>query len=70
MIKWLVQALLDAGVYPGYLRLFDYITFRIIMALTTALVFNVIFGHRIIYFLHKKNMRDTSGDFQELNVHI
>ncbi len=69
MIKWLIEALQAGGIDPGFFRLIDYITFRAMMVALTALAFNLIWGHKIICYLHNHGMKDSSGDFQALNVH-
>ena len=40
--------------YAGDLNLFSYITFRIALALVTALILTLIFGHPMILWLRKK----------------
>ncbi len=67
MIELIINIFRNQGQgLPGFFRLLDYITFRALMAVVTALIFNIMFGQKIIYFLYRKGMRDTSGDFESI----
>ena len=44
MIEILVDFLKSLGWNPGFLRIFDYITFRVLMAALTALVAELLAG--------------------------
>ena len=68
MIEILIDLLRGAGFNFGFLRVFDYITFRVMMAAVTALVLEVIFGHTFIVFLYRERFRDTGGDFLSLKT--
>ncbi|MCM2316805.1 MAG: phospho-N-acetylmuramoyl-pentapeptide-transferase [Thermoanaerobaculia bacterium] len=68
MIEILIDLLRDAGINPGFLRVFDYITFRVMMAAVTAMVLEVVFGHAFIVFLYRERFRDTGGDFLSLKT--
>jgi len=69
MIKVLLQFLQQQSVYMSDLPLWEYITFRFLMAMITALMINLLFGHRLIYLLHRMNFKDSSGEFQALSVY-
>lgn len=69
MVKLLVEFLQQSGIDLGFFRLMEYVTFRIIMTMVTALLINLIFGHRLIVFLYRRNLRDTSGDFLSINAY-
>jgi phospho-N-acetylmuramoyl-pentapeptide-transferase len=68
VIEILIEFLRDNGFHPGFLRIFDYITFRVLMAAVTALVLEVAFGHTFIVFLYRERFRDTGGDFLSLKT--
>jgi len=68
MIKLLVDALQASGIDVGFLRLANYLTFRIIMAMATPLVLSLLFGFRFIVFLYRRNLRDTSGDIEAVSA--
>jgi phospho-N-acetylmuramoyl-pentapeptide-transferase len=68
VIEILIELLKGAGFNFGFLRVFDYITFRVMMAAVTALVLEVIFGHTFIVFLYRQRFRDTGGDFLSLKT--
>jgi len=63
MMILIVEGLRAQGISWGFLRLIDYPSFRFMMALATALSVSLIFGFRIIVFLYRHRMTDTSGDF-------
>jgi phospho-N-acetylmuramoyl-pentapeptide-transferase len=69
MIEVLVDALKSYGWNPGFFRIFDYITFRVIMAALTALVVELLFGHSFIVLLYRKRFRDTGGEYLSLDTH-
>ena len=68
MIEILVDWIKSLGWNPGFFRIFDYITFRVMMAALTAMVLEIVFGHAIIVRLYRKRFRDTGGDFRSLNT--
>ncbi len=69
MIELLIALLKIAGINYGFFRLMNYITFRAIMAMGTALLFSLIFGFKFILFLYKKKFRDTSGETLSINAY-
>jgi phospho-N-acetylmuramoyl-pentapeptide-transferase len=68
LIESLIELLRPLGLDYGFLRIFNYITVRIMMAALTALLFVVLFGHKLILRLYSKRFRDTGGDFLSLNT--
>lgn len=69
MYKVILEVLQQQGFAYSFLPLWNYITFRVLMAIITSLAINLVFGHRIIYLLHRLNFKDSSGEFTTLNVH-
>jgi len=63
MIILIVEYLRSLGISAGFMRLIDYPSFRFMMALATALAISLIFGFRVIVFLYRRRITDTSGDF-------
>jgi phospho-N-acetylmuramoyl-pentapeptide-transferase len=68
LIESLIELLRPFGFDYGFLRVFNYITVRIMMAALTALLFVVLFGHKLIVQLYRNRFRDTGGDFLSLNT--
>jgi phospho-N-acetylmuramoyl-pentapeptide-transferase len=68
MIEVLVDFLKSMGWNPGFLRIFDYITFRVLMAALTALLTQLLFGHAFIVFLYRRRFRDTGGEYLSLDT--
>ncbi len=68
MIKLLVEALTEAGMDIGFLRLVHYLTFRAIMGMVTSLLFALVFGFRFTVFLYRRRLRDVSGDIETINA--
>lgn len=68
MYEIVLYLLGKAGINPGFLRIFDYITFRVMLAAATALIFELIFGHRIIVMLYRRRFRDTGGEFSSIEA--
>ncbi len=66
MVKLIIELLREFGLDLGFFRLIDYLTFRIIIAIITSLSISIIFGHRFIYYMYKKNFKDTSGEFMSI----
>ena len=66
MIILLVEWLRAHGIDFGFFRLIEYSSFRLMMALATALTVSLLFGFKIIVFLYRRRMTDTSGDFLSL----
>src|SRR5512146_116910 len=69
MIEMLVDWMKLQGWNPGFFRIFDYITFRVLMGALTALVVELLFGHSFIVFLYRKRFRDTGGEYLSLDTH-
>lgn len=69
MLELLVKFFQSSGIDYGFFRLLNYLTFRAIMGMSTALVFTLVFGFRFILYLYKKKLRDTSGDFLSIKVY-
>jgi phospho-N-acetylmuramoyl-pentapeptide-transferase len=61
MIQLLSRFLSSLGIQLGFLRLTDYITFRLMMAMGTSLVLSLAFGHRLIVTLFRRGAVDTAG---------
>jgi len=64
----LVDLLKSLGINFGYFRVFDYITFRVIMAAMTALLVEILFGHTFIVWLYRRRLRDTGSDYLSLST--
>jgi phospho-N-acetylmuramoyl-pentapeptide-transferase len=68
MIKLIVELLQDAGIDFGFFRLIDYVTFRALTGLATALAISLMIGFRMTVALYDRQIRDTSGDFMSIGV--
>jgi len=68
MVILIIDYLRGHGVDYGFFRLLDYITFRAIMGMATALLLSLFFGFRYILFLYHSKLRDASGDMLSLKV--
>lgn len=66
MIRLLIEALRAAGIDFGFFRLVDSVTFRALVALATSLGLSIAFGWRLVVFLYRRRLRDTSGEFLSL----
>ncbi|PIE88891.1 MAG: phospho-N-acetylmuramoyl-pentapeptide-transferase [Acidobacteria bacterium] len=62
IVEWLKAHQIEMG----FFRLLEYPIFRLLMALGTSMGFTLIWGFKIIVFLYKKRMKDTSGDFLDI----
>ena len=69
MVEFLIDFMKANGMDFGFFRLMNYITFRAIMGMVTALLFNLFFGYKFILFLYQKKMRDTSGDILSIKAY-
>jgi len=69
MIKLLIELLKLSGINFGFFRLINYITFRAIMGMATAMLFSLVFGFKFILFLYRKKFRDTSGETLSINAY-
>jgi phospho-N-acetylmuramoyl-pentapeptide-transferase len=67
MIQLIVEILRSAGMNPGFFRLVDFVTFRALMAMATALALSVWLGFPVIVFLYRRLFRDTSGELLSLS---
>ncbi|MCE9500841.1 MAG: phospho-N-acetylmuramoyl-pentapeptide-transferase [Leptospira sp.] len=56
MFHWIYEL---AGGEPGFLRIFNYVTFRALMAGLTSMVFCFLFGRSIINFLHALKFKES-----------
>ena len=61
MIPWLAETLREGG-GPDFLRVFDYLSTRSLMAALSAFLVTVLFGRRIILWLFTNRYRDVSED--------
>lgn len=61
MLYYLFDFLENEFNLPGA-SVFEYITFRTVMALLTSLLITMVFGKRIIYFLQKQQIGETIRD--------
>ncbi len=68
MIRLLVEALRATGIDPGFFRLMDFLSFRALMGMTTALAVSLALGFRVTVFLYRRRFRDTSGEHGSINV--
>ena len=68
MIKLLVELLQGAGIDFGFFRLIDYVTFRVLSGMATALALTLLIGFRMTVALYDRQIRDTSGDFLSVGV--
>ncbi len=64
----ILHLLKQYGISYGYFRLFEYLTFRTMLAAITALLFVMIFGHPVIVALYRRRFRDTGGDYASLDA--
>jgi len=68
MIPWLAHLLRDLNEGMGYLRLFDYLSFRTVMVAMTTFLFSLAIGAPMIRLLHRRGMRDVVEDFGMVDV--
>jgi phospho-N-acetylmuramoyl-pentapeptide-transferase len=68
MILWLAQLLAEANEGWGFLRLFDYLSFRAVMATMTTFGFSLIIGRPMIRMLHRNGIRDVVEDFGVIDI--
>lgn len=69
MIELLIAFLRSYDLDFGFFRLMNYVTFRAIMGMTTALFFCLVFGFKTIVYLYNKRFRDTSGEMNSLKAY-
>ncbi len=68
MVEYLIHLLRAAGIEAGFFRLFNYLSFRVIMAALTALLLVLLLGHRMIVALYRARFRDSGGDHRSLRT--
>ena len=68
MIRLLVEALRTTGIDLGFFRLTDFLSFRALMGMTTALAVSLALGFRVIVLLYRRRFCDTSGEHEAINV--
>jgi phospho-N-acetylmuramoyl-pentapeptide-transferase len=68
MSLMLVELLKGAGFDYGFLRIFEYLTFRLIAATLTPLVLLLILGNRGIVILHLRRFRDIGGEYAAIDT--
>ena len=68
MIQWLVHLLAEANEGWGFLRLFDYLSFRAVMASMTTFGFSLIIGRPMIRMLHRNGIRDVVEDYGVIDI--
>ncbi len=68
MAELLIYVLRELGFSFGFFRLFDFLTFRIMMAALTALAVSLLLGHRTIVWLFRRRFRDAGGEFTAIKA--
>jgi phospho-N-acetylmuramoyl-pentapeptide-transferase len=68
MLIWLAALLRETLGGPGFLRLFNYLSFRAVMAAMTTFVVSLVIGGRLIRFLHQRRIRDVVEDYGVIDV--
>ncbi len=68
MLYALMNYLLNHYPSMSYLRLFEYITFRVILSAITAFVFSLMIGPPLIRFFKRHRTTDTAWDYGLVNV--
>ena len=68
VLYYLSSYFYDHVEYLSFLRLFQYLTFRAILASITAFVFSLFFGPPIIRLMKKHGIRDLAWDYGVVNV--
>ncbi len=63
MIQWLAHLLAENNEGWGFLRLFDYLSFRAVMATMTTFCVTLLVGRPMIRMLHARGMRDVVEDY-------
>lgn len=69
MVELIIRILQSSGIDYGFFRLINYLTFRALMGMASALLFCLLFGFRFILFLYRKKFRDTSGETLSINAY-
>ncbi len=68
MLKLLAGWLRQELEGPGWLRLFDYLSVRTMMAALTTFLLSLLLGRLVIRWLHRKGFRDTVDDYGVIDV--
>jgi len=68
MLTWLAHWLRGQVDGLGFLRLFDYLSFRTVSAAMTTFLISLWFGARLIRFLHRRRLRDVVEDYGVIDV--
>lgn len=68
MLSWMAEWLREDLGGPGFLRLFNYISFRAVMAALTTFLVSLAVGGHLIRLLHRKRIRDVVEDYGVINV--
>jgi len=68
MFYFLYEYLYAPHTIFSFLRLFRYLTFRIIYAMVTAFLISLIFGRPVIRWLKEKNIKDTTRELALVNA--
>lgn len=68
MLTWLANLLREELGGPGFLRLFNYISLRAVMAAMSTFVVSLVIGGRLIRHLHLKRIRDVVEDYGVIDV--
>ena len=68
MLKWLAAILRAEWGGPGWLRLFDYLSVRTMLAALTTFVISLIIGRLMIRWLHDRGYRDVVEDYGVIDV--
>lgn len=68
MLTWLAHWLRLQSEAFGFLRLFDYLSFRTVSAAMTTFLISLWLGARLIRLLHRRRMRDVVEDYGVIDV--
>src|SRR3990170_1596154 len=68
MFYFLYEYLYAPHTIFSFLRLFRYLTFRIIYAMVTAFLISLILGKPVIRWLKEKNIKDTTRELALVNA--
>jgi phospho-N-acetylmuramoyl-pentapeptide-transferase len=68
MLKWLATWLRQDLGGPGWLRLFDYLSVRTMLAALTTFVLSLVLGRLLIRWLHDRGLRDVVEDYGVIDV--
>ncbi len=68
MLKWLARVLREELAGPGFLRLFDYLSFRTVSVAMTTFLISLLLGRLLIPALHRRRMRDVVEEYGIVDV--